>query len=148
MGRLCLMALHRIRSSGTAVKSAARLIAFVMLVLACNSVWSQDLLDESVRAQMLMHGDGRIAHIETEYNNLFITKEESLLTLSTRFKGDHAIDSMVNLKDPDDMPVPYTRMMSAGVLYPEATRRVLMVGLGAGSISTYLGRAMPDVTID
>jgi spermidine synthase len=37
--------------------------------------------------------------------------------------------------------------MSAALLYPEAVHRILMVGLGAGSISTYLGRAMPDIQI-
>ena len=38
--------------------------------------------------------------------------------------------------------------MPAGLLYPEKLKRILMIGLGAGSISTYLGRAMPDVQID
>ena len=38
--------------------------------------------------------------------------------------------------------------MPVALLYPQTIQRILMVGLGAGSISTYLGRAMPDVQID
>ncbi len=38
--------------------------------------------------------------------------------------------------------------MTLGVLYPQETKRVLMIGLGGGSISTYLGRAMPELPID
>jgi spermidine synthase len=97
---------------------------------------------------MLKHGDGRVAHVETEYNNLYINKLGVNLALTTWFRGDSHFDSIVDLKDPDDLPVPYTRIMSAALLYPESTKHILMIGLGAGSISTYLGRAIPDVQID
>ena len=46
------------------------------------------------------------------------------------------------------MPVPYNQIMTAALAYPQNTKRILMIGLGAGSISTYLGRAMPDAQID
>jgi precorrin-6B methylase 2 len=54
----------------------------------------------------------------------------------------------VPIKDADDLQVPYTRLMTAALLYPQNIGRILMVGLGGGSISTYLGRAMPHVQID
>src|SRR5262249_12873638 len=40
------------------------------------------------------------------------------------------------------------RLMAAALLYPHNIGRILMVGLGGGSISTYFGRAMPEVQID
>ena len=39
-------------------------------------------------------------------------------------------------------------MTAASLLYPAEVKRILMIGLGGGSISTYYGRAMPDVHID
>src|SRR6202030_4630668 len=48
---------------------AAVLAAFAVLVLGGDRAWSDDLIDANVRAQMLKHGDGRVAHLETEYNN-------------------------------------------------------------------------------
>jgi spermidine synthase len=108
----------------------------------------ESLFDESVRAQMLAHRGGPVAHIETEYNDLYISKRGPLLALTTRVRDELRFHSIVDLKDPDDMPVPYTQTFAAALLYPEKVRRILMVGLGAGSISTYLARAMPDVAID
>ena len=58
------------------------------------------------------------------------------------------IESIIDLKDPDAMPVPYNQIMPVALAYPQETKRILMIGLGAGSISTYLGRAMPDAQID
>ena len=38
--------------------------------------------------------------------------------------------------------------MTLPVVYPAELKSILMIGLGGGSISTYLGRAMPHVQID
>lgn len=94
-----------------------------------------------------MH-DGRIAHIETEYNDIFITKRRNELTMSFQLKGFDYTESVANLADPDDLPVRYTQMMTVAVLYPPAPKRMLMIGLGGGSVSSYLGRHMPETSID
>jgi spermidine synthase len=144
---LTMFALDRMRLPGGGAR--AGLVALAVLMLAGNRAWSDSLFDENVRAQMLKHGDGRVAHLETEYNNLFIDKHGALLGLSSMFKGrPNYIESIVDLKDPDAMPVPYNRVMPVALAYPPAAKRILMIGLGAGSISTYLGRAMPDAQID
>ena len=44
-------------------------------------------IDEGIRADMLKRADGRIAHVETEYNDIFITKRRSELTMSFQLKG-------------------------------------------------------------
>ena len=145
---LLLIVLDRALSArGT--RSTTGIIAFAVFMLAGNHAWSNGLFDENVRAQMLKQSDGRIAHIETEYNNLFIDKHGSLLGLSSRYRGrPDYIESIVDLKDPDDMPMSYDQIMPVALTYPPAIKRILMIGLGAGSISTYLGRAMPDAQID
>jgi predicted membrane-bound spermidine synthase len=119
-----------------------------LAVLFGNHAWSEDLFDANVRARMLKLDDGRVAHIETEYNNLYINKRGPFLSLTTRVRNEINFHSIVDLADPDGMPVPYTQIVSAALLYPETIHRILMVGLGAGSISTYFGRAMPEVRID
>jgi hypothetical protein len=106
------------------------LFVFAALVLACNRAWPHDLLDESVRARMLKHADGRIAHLETEYNNLYIDKGGPLLSLSTRVRNQTNFHSIVDLADPDAMPVPYARTMPAALLYAQTIQHILMVGLG------------------
>ena len=146
---VCLVGLDRICLQRSATKSMTGFLAFAVLVLlACNDAWSAGLFDESVRARMLNQGDGRIAHIESEYNDIYVNKHGPLLSLTTRVRNELNFHSIVDLADPDALPVPYTRIMPVALLYPQTIRRILMVGLGAGSISTYLGRAMPDVQID
>jgi spermidine synthase len=131
------------------VRSTAGLIAFVIFMLASQRLSADELIDQNVRTRMLEHADGQVAHLETEYNDLFIDKRGSFLGLSSRYKGrPDYIESLVDLKDPDNMPVEYNRIMPVALAYPKETRRILMIGLGAGSISTYLGRAMPNAQID
>jgi spermidine synthase len=50
---------------------------------------------------------------------------------------------VVNLADPDDLPLRYTQTMTVAVSYPHSPGKVLMLGLGGGSISAYLGRFIP-----
>jgi len=142
---LCLFLLDRAHLP----PKTAGLVLLVSLVLAGSRVCANGLIDENERAEMLRHSDGEVVHLETEYNDLFINKHGSLLSLSSRYKGrPDYIESAVDLKDPDVLPVQYNRIMPVALAYPPDTRRILMIGLGAGSISTYLARAMRQAQID
>jgi spermidine synthase len=122
--------------------------ALAVVVLAATGAWADSLFNETVRAEMLKRADGRVAHVETEYNDIFVYKYGLTLALSTRYRSEGYLESAVNLKDPDDMLLEYSRTIPVSLLYPETVKRILMVGLGAGVVSTYLGRAMPDLQID
>jgi spermidine synthase len=125
--------------------------AFALACLAALAVAdarAEELIDPAIRAAMLKRADGQIAHLETEYNDIFINKRGNELTLAFQLKGYDYTESVANLSDPDDLPVRYTQVMTVGVVYPPAVRKVLMIGLGGGSISGYLGRFMPDTAID
>ena len=138
--------------SGLALIAAPRLrrgaLLLALALLVAPPARANDLVDARIRAEMLKRADGRVAHIETEYNDIFITKRRNELTMSFQLKGYDYTESVANLSDPDDLPVRYTRMMTVGVAYPPAVKKVLMIGLGGGSISSYLGRYMPDAAID
>ena len=133
-----------------ALPARRRVVLALAALVACMipPARADDLVDATVRAEMLTRADGRIAHIETEYNDIFITKRRSQLTMSFQVKGYDYTESVAALDDPDDLPVRYTQVMTVGLLYPPEPKRVLMIGLGGGSISTYLGRHMPDASID
>ena len=143
---LALIVLARLRPAAT---SAATLTA-VALVLAGQAVAqdkAQAPVDENIRAEMLKKADGEVKHIETEYNDIFISKRRNILTMSFQLKGWNYTESETNLRDADDLPVRYTQGMTTGLAYVAQPKNILMIGLGGGSISTYLGRFMPDATI-
>jgi hypothetical protein len=96
---------------------------------------------------MLKRADGRIARIETEYNDIFIVKRGTHLTMSFQIKGWDYTESVTNLADPDDLPLRYSQVISIATVYPAAPKTILMLGLGGGSISTYLGRFLPEPVI-
>jgi spermidine synthase len=123
-------------------------LAFMLAEGAFAQERVQGLVDEAARAEMLKRADGQVARIETEYNDIFITKRRNDLTMSFQLKGFDYTESVTNLRDIDDLPVAYTKAMTTALAYPNEIKKILMIGLGGGSISTYLGRAMPDVTID
>ena len=141
---LALLALARLerRASGAA---AIILIACAMVTSpACRA---ESLIDDGIRAAMLKRGNGRIAHIETEYNDVFITKRQNQLVMSFQVKGWDYTESVANLTDPDDLPLRYAQVMTIATIYHDAPKKILMLGLGGGSISTYLGRFLPEAAI-
>src|SRR5262249_4543043 len=94
----------------SSLRKAIAVLAFGVLALAAERAQAGGLVDESVRARMLAHKDGRVAHLESEYNDVFVDKRGPLLALTTRVRGETFFHSIVNLADPDDMPAPYTRL--------------------------------------
>src|SRR5262245_55396667 len=111
-------------------------------------VRAEPLFDESVRAAILQRPDGRLAHVESEYNDIFINKRRGELVMSFQLKGWDYTESVADLRDPDVLPLRYSQVMSIATIYPEEPKKILMLGLGGGSISTYLGRFMPETEID
>jgi spermidine synthase len=148
-------------------RTAAAAAAVIMLALACgHPVAAQEaqdsdaepsaevlkahepLIDLKVRAAMLKRPDGRLAHVESEYNDIYVTKRRNQLIMTFQLKGWDYTESVANLRDPDDLPLKYSQAMMSALLHPAEPKRILMIGLGGGSISTYLGRFMPEAIID
>lgn len=144
---LALMAGQRLMRAVPAALLAGAL-ATGSAVLSPGTASAEDLVDMSVREKLLTRKDGQIDHIETTYNDIFITKDRSELHMAFQLKGWDYTQSTINLKDADDLPIAVARQMTMAVVYPAELKRILMIGLGGGTISTYLGRHIPDVTID
>jgi predicted membrane-bound spermidine synthase len=126
----------------------AVLLVCCELLLQTSPVKAEDPFDSNIRAEMLKRKSGQIAHIESVYNDIFVIKDASILKLAFQWNGWHLPESQVNLADPDDLPMLYPRAMSIAAIYPQDIKRVLVLGLGAGSIPVYLNRFLPDATID
>jgi predicted membrane-bound spermidine synthase len=139
---LALLALARLHRPASSV-----LVVVALAVSTAPAGRADNLIDEAVRASMLERADGRLAHIETAYNDVFITKRRHQLVMSFQLKGWDYTESVSNLLDPDDLPLRYAQVMTIATIYPETARKILMLGLGGGSISTYLGRFMPEPAI-
>jgi predicted membrane-bound spermidine synthase len=108
----------------------------------------EEPFDAAIRAEMLNKNSGLISHTETVYNDIFVGKYENILKMAFQWKGWYTRQSEANLADPDDLPLLYTRAFTIAAIYPPQIKRVLVLGLGGGSIPVYLHRFIPEATID
>ena len=60
--------------------------------------------------------------------------------------GDDTIHSAMRISAPNDLELAYTRSMMAFLLFLPKPERVLMIGLGGGSLLKFIHHHMPDVT--
>ena len=83
----------------------------------------------------------------SRYNTIVVTDDgRGLRTLSFARYG--ARQSVVKVGDPDHLELPYVRGMLVGLAFAEDAKRILIVGLGGGSIPTFLHKHYPQMTID
>jgi spermidine synthase len=118
------------------------------VALASTPLAAEDLIDQSVRAEMLKRKDGPVVHIESEYNDIYVNKRRNQLKLSFQLMGWDYTESVANLRDPDELVLRYSQVMTAAILYAGELKRILMLGLGGGSISTYLAGFLPEARVD
>jgi spermidine synthase len=134
------------------MRAATGMLAAVLVSLALlwppSPARAGELVDSGIRAALLQRKDGLIDHIESAYNDIFISKHGNLLKMGFHWRGWYFQESAVNLADPDDLPMLYSRTMSVATIYPQDVKRVLMIGLGGGSITSYLGRYLADAEFD
>jgi len=84
---------------------------------------------------------------ESPYTTVVVTEDErGLRTLS--FGSDGVRQSVVKVGDPDHLELPYARVMVSGLAFYPEPKRVLIVGLGGGTIPGFLHKHYPQTRID
>jgi spermidine synthase len=64
------------------------------------------------------------------------------------FGDGEAIQSATRVKHPGQLVLPYTQVAMSGLAIVPEPHRILMIGLGGGSMPMFLRRALPKATID
>jgi spermidine synthase len=83
----------------------------------------------------------------SDYNTIVVTEdEEGLRTLS--FERGGARQSVVKVGDPDHIELPYARAMLVSLAMVGDPGRILVIGLGGGTLPSFLRRHYPGATID
>ncbi|MDO8595733.1 MAG: fused MFS/spermidine synthase [Sulfuricaulis sp.] len=120
--------LHKL-SAMTRRTFLAALLAFAALVVpACAN---QSVLYEKASA----------------YSTIIVTEDGAGLRTLLFEKGG-ARQSVVKPGDPEYLALPYASVMLAGLALSENPRRILIVGLGGGTLPMFLRKHYPDATID
>lgn len=84
---------------------------------------------------------------ESPYNTIVVT-EDSRGLRTLYFEKNGARQSVVKVGDPDHLVLPYARAMPVGLAFVKKPERVLIVGLGGGTIPGFLHEHYPQARID
>jgi spermidine synthase len=84
---------------------------------------------------------------ESPYNTVIVTEDAAGLR-TLQFERYGARQSVVKIGDPDHLELPYIRTVLVSLALVEEPKRVLVIGLGGGTIPSFLHRHFPEMTID
>ncbi len=91
----------------------------------------------------------QILHREKSlYRNIIVNQKGDRRCLVFSVKRQAHNQTCIDLKKPDRIIFPYVRMTFSGLLVQPEPARVLMIGLGGGTISNVLLDIFPDLEID
>ena len=92
---------------------------------------------------------GKVLHQEQSlYQNILVVREPSRLCLRFSLRRQTRNQSCIDPDVPQRMVFGYTQMMMALLLLDPAPRRILVAGLGGGTLPTALAALLPDATVD
>jgi spermidine synthase len=89
------------------------------------------------------------ADIKSDYSHIKVRKLGRVCTLFfVRDNGEEVIETMVDLDHPQDLLIDYTRYMFLSYAHRPEQKKVLIVGLGGGSMVHFLKQSDPALKID
>jgi spermidine synthase len=120
---------------GSAAMNRAILAAAIAAILVAVATIGRGAAEELVERK------------ESLYNNIYVFREGDIVSMTFGFNRKIFTESQFDTKDELDLPVTYTRYMTAGLMYAKNVSRILEIGFGGGRTSWYLHRSLPNVPI-
>jgi len=84
---------------------------------------------------------------ESLYNNIYVYEQPPYVSMTFGHNRRIYTESVYNTRDDRDLPVEYTRFMTASLMYAKDVHSVLEIGFGGGRTSWYLHRYLPNVQV-
>lgn len=84
---------------------------------------------------------------ESLYNNIYVYQNGPDISMTFGQNRKIYTESVYNTADPGELPVQYTQMMTAAVMYPPQLDSILEIGFGGGTTASYLHRYLPNTQI-
>lgn len=111
-------------------------IAFLFITLTCIL-----LPTISSGSQILYEG-------QSLYHYIRVEEDGPVRSLLFRRRGTDYDESVVDVSEPLRLVMEYTRLMYAGLLFTPEPKRVLVVGLGGGTLSRVTAHYFPEAEVD
>jgi spermidine synthase len=114
-----------------------------------RALWSAAIagLMAVAAAQPLAAADRLLEKRESLYNNIFVFRDGDTVSMTFGQNKRYFTESSIKLSDPKALIIEYAPYMTMGLAYAPKAERILEIGLGGGSIVSYLTASLPDSTI-
>lgn len=90
---------------------------------------------------------GAIARRESQYATTYVDRDGAYLTMRFGVNSCIFTETRYNPEDPAELPVVYTRYMTAALAYAARTARIVEIGLGGGRLASYLHDFLPEARL-
>ncbi len=91
----------------------------------------------------------RIIHTERSlYSTILIDQQGSIVCMQFSVRREQRNQSCRDANDPQRMVFTYSKMMMAALLFQPNPQRILVIGLGGGTVPTALAQLLPDAKIN
>src|SRR5215831_12849130 len=84
---------------------------------------------------------------ESLYNNIYVYEQSPYVSMTFGHNRRIYTESVYNTRDDRDLPVEYTRFMTASLMYAKDVHSVLEIGFGGGRTTWYLHRYLPNAAV-
>jgi len=115
------------------------------VILLCVIIFKSPLL--STMGLLPKVDKSIVEDIQSDYNNIIVRKKGNYTTMSFRRLDSKHIESKAHNTDKLELPLSYSQLMPAGLLYQTEPKSLLVIGLGGGTVSTYLGHYFDNLKI-
>ena len=112
------------------------------LLICCGLHICGGLTLTSAHADTLLHQERSV------YSTILVKQRGSIVCLQFSVRREQRNQSCRDERHPKRMQFAYAKMIMAALLYLEAPQRVLVIGLGGGTIPTALKELYPTLHID
>ena len=112
---------------------------FIVIVIGMISLYG---LSNTLLADTVIHEEKSL------YRNIEVTESRSRRCLVFTVKRRTSRQSCINLNRPKEVVFPYTKMTFAALLLEDKPERILVIGLGGGTLPKTLNQLYPDAGID
>ena len=112
-----------------------------VIMLSMITLWL-GLGGQTAAAKRLIHQEKSL------YQNILVTEHQQQRCLTFSGKGGNKRQTCINTQHEKRIVFPYVKMSLAGLLINPRPKRMLMIGLGGGSIAGLLAALFPGLHID
>ncbi len=88
-----------------------------------------------------------VQRVDSKYNTILVYRRGSYVTMSFGYNRRFYTESVANTSDELELPVIYTRYMTASLAYTQKLDSILEIGFGGGRTAWYLHRHLPKVQV-